>query len=57
MVHRVGTVSSDLHLENGVLAFARDAFNRNAREREFVRQTTVVDRKVNEIFEALAMMD
>ena len=32
---------------------AGDAFDRDAREREFVRKTTVVDRKVNEVAEPL----
>ena len=31
MIHRIGTVGGDLHLEDSVVAFARDAFDGNAR--------------------------
>ena len=51
MIHGVGTVGGDLHLEDGVLAFAGDAFDRDAREREFVRETVVVDLEVDEVAE------
>ena len=49
MIHRIRTVGRDLHLEDGVIAFARDALNGNARKSKFVRKTQVVDRKVNEV--------
>ena len=49
MIHGIGTVGRDLHLEDGVVAFAGDAFDGYAREREFVRKPSVVDGKVNEV--------
>ena len=49
MVHGVGTVGGDLHLEDGVIAFARDAFDGDAGQCEFVRKTAVIDGKVNEV--------
>ncbi len=49
VIHGVGTVGRDLHLEDGVVALAGNAFDGDAREREFVRKTGVVDRQVNEV--------
>ena len=49
VIHGVGTVGGDLHLEDGAVAFAGDAFDRDAGKRKFVRKTTVVDREVNEV--------
>src|SRR5208337_4754237 len=49
MIHGIGTVGRDLHLEDSVVAFAGDALDGNARKSKFVRKTSVVDRKVNEV--------
>ena len=49
MIHGVGTVGRDLHLVDGRFALARDALDGNAGKREFLRKTTVIDPKVNEV--------
>ena len=49
MIHGIGTVGRDLHLEDGVVAFAGNAFDGNARESEFVRKRRVIDGKVNKV--------
>jgi hypothetical protein len=49
VIHGIGTVGRDLHLEDCVVAGAGDAFNGDARESEFVGETSVFDRKVNEV--------
>jgi hypothetical protein len=49
MIHRIRTVRRDLHLIDCAVAFAGNTFNGNARKREFVRKTEVVDREVNEL--------
>jgi hypothetical protein len=49
MIHGVGTVGGDLHLEHGAVAFAGNALDGDARESKFVRKSSVVDRKVNEV--------
>src|SRR5208282_1559714 len=49
VIHRVGTVGRDIHLEDGVVAFSGNTFDRNARKGKFVRKPAVVDREVNEV--------
>ena len=51
VIHGVRTVGGDLHLEDGVVAFAGDAFDCDAREREFIRKTAVVEFEVDEVAE------
>jgi hypothetical protein len=49
MIHRIGTVGGDLHLEDGGVALAGNALDGNARQGKFIRKAPVVDREVNEI--------
>ena len=43
MIHGIGTVGRDLHLEDGVVAFAGNTFHGDARKSKFVRKPSVVD--------------
>jgi len=49
MIHFVGAIGSDLHVENGGITLAQDGFDPRTNGSEIVSKTTVVDRKVNEI--------
>ena len=49
VIHRIGTVGRNLHLEDGIVARTRNAFDRDARKREFVRKTRIVDRQINKV--------
>src|ERR1017187_5614522 len=49
MIHGVGAVGRDVHLEDGRLALARDPLDRDPRKAKFVRKSGVVDREVNEV--------
>jgi len=53
MIHGVGTVGGDLHFEDGILAFARDPFDRDAGQSQFIPKTAVVDFEVNEVAEPM----
>ena len=47
MIHRVGTIRPDLHVEHSVRARAPDALDAEAHICEVLSKTTVVDRKIN----------
>src|ERR1019366_8949113 len=49
MIHGIGTVGRDLHLVDGSVAFARDAFNSNARKSKFVCKAKIVDRNIDKV--------
>jgi hypothetical protein len=47
MIHRVGTVRSDLHLPNGIEPRATDTFYRDANVRQVFGKALVVDREID----------
>ena len=49
MIHRVGTVGSDLHFEDGIRAFPGYTFDRDADAGQIFRKAGVVNGNVNEI--------
>ena len=49
MVHGVGTVGSDVHIENRAVAFAADGLDRNTGQREIIRQLVIIHLEVDEI--------
>ena len=53
MVHRIGTVRSDLRVEDRLVAVACNAFNGHAGVREVLGKSPVVDLQVNEFAEPL----
>jgi hypothetical protein len=48
MVHRIGTVRSNLHLEYGVRAFAENSLDRDPNRSQVFSETAVVHREINE---------
>jgi hypothetical protein len=53
MIHGIGTISRDLHLEDRVLALASDALDRNTGEGKFIRKARVIDPKIDEVAEPI----
>ena len=49
MIHGVGAVGRDVHLEDGRLALARDPLDRDPRKGKFVRKSGVVDRNIDKV--------
>ncbi len=47
MIHRVGPVGPNLHLENRIRAFTRDSFDRNANRSQIFGKLPVIDRHIN----------
>src|SRR6202171_4900754 len=53
MVHGVGTVGGDVHIEARAVAFPADGLDRNSGQREIVRQLVIIHLDVDEITQPL----
>ena len=49
MVHGIGTVGANLHLEDSVLAFAADALDGNSNRSKVLRQAAIVHLGIHEL--------
>jgi hypothetical protein len=49
MIHRVGTIRSNLHLEHSVCARSADSFDRNADAQSNPQPAPVIDGEIDEV--------
>jgi hypothetical protein len=49
MIHRIGTIRSNLHLKNGVSARPADPFNGNPNASQILSQPPVIDGQLNKL--------
>jgi hypothetical protein len=49
MIHRIRPIRPNLHFENRVRAFARDAFDRNANRGQAFRKLPIVHRQIDKL--------
>ena len=47
MIHRIGAIGSNLHLENSIRAFARNSFNGNANRGQSFGKLPIIDRQID----------